>query len=75
MSKRMHEMQRIVLQELGAAGIKPQVEHSHRHMKFQWEHNGEARTVIASSTYSDWRALKKQRSFVRRVLRADGVLS
>ncbi|MPZ41785.1 MAG: hypothetical protein GEU95_27855 [Rhizobiales bacterium] len=62
-----------ILRELEAAGVKPTVVQN-GHLKVRWQCGGKERSVTTSVSPSDWRAPRKARSFVRRMLRQDGVL-
>lgn len=65
----------VVVQELRACGIKPQVERTPRHIAISWQAGPDKppRTVIVSSTPSDWRGRLNARAEVRRYLRADNI--
>jgi hypothetical protein len=50
-----------------AAGYEPGVK-INRHVKITWVQGGRLRVLVCSLTPSDWRAIRKVRSDVRRLL-------
>jgi hypothetical protein len=68
------ELRDATLFELSRAGITPTVE-INKHMKIRWKSPcGKNRMVTCSISCSDVRAIHRQRSLVRRLLREDGLL-
>jgi hypothetical protein len=74
---RRNEVLTMVINELKAVNIEPWIEDGRSHLKVRWTNPivGETRTVIVSGTPSDRRARYNARSFVRRILRADGLIA
>jgi hypothetical protein len=74
---RRNEVLAMVLSELKAVNIEPWIEDGKTHLKVRWTNPilGETRTVIVSGTPSDRRARHNARSFVRRMLRIDGLIA
>ena len=74
---RRNEVLTMVINELKAVNIEPWIEDGRSHLKVRWTNpiQGETRTVIVSGTPSDRRARHNARSFVRRMLRIDGLIA
>jgi hypothetical protein len=74
---RRNEVLMMVINELKAVSIEPWIEDGRSHLKVRWTNpiQGETRTVIVSGTPSDRRARHNARSFVRRMLRIDGLIA
>lgn len=66
----------VVLAELAQAGIyNPVIAKGGRHLQIRWETAHGNRCYVVSATGSDWRGPHNARATVRRMLRADGLLT
>jgi hypothetical protein len=64
-----------VLVELAKHGIRSQISNGGKHYRVRWmTPRSERRTVTVSVSPSDWRAPRRARSDVRRILRRDQML-
>lgn len=60
--------------DLRAVGIEPEVEHGGKHIILRWKHNNSPRMWVVPKTPSDWRTPLNNRSDLRKILKADGLL-
>lgn len=70
----MNECLDAALAELRAVGIEPIIEHGGKHILVKWAHNGCARLHTVPKTPSDWRTPLNNRSQIRSILKADGLI-
>ena len=61
------------LSELKSHGIEPIIVHGGKHIKVTWSYQGKNRTLVVPYTPSDYRAIRNNRSALRRILRQDGI--
>ena len=74
MSRRNEQLE-VVLAELRATGIEPEVR-LRVHTQVRWcTHDGQQRMYVVASTAGGGRGVANARAGVRRMLRQDGVLS
>jgi hypothetical protein len=65
-----------VLQELARAGVHdPVIAKGGRHLQVRWQTSQGVRFCVVAASGSDWRGPRNARAEVRRLLRADGLLS
>lgn len=69
------EILQTALDELGAVGVKPRIENGGKHKRLFWEHRGQTRSLTIPISPSDHRSAENNRSQLRRILRADGLLT
>jgi hypothetical protein len=62
---------RIVVAQLEAAGITPEIKQAKKHIRIYWHRNGRRHSYTVPLSPSDWRASLNSRSDIRRILRAD----
>ncbi len=58
-----------VTRELRQAGVTYQIEHGGKHLKIRYTLNGRSGMYVVAVSTSDWRAHKRARAGIRRLLR------